>query len=472
MFVPVRFSLWLSGDGTDDTGRDILGPARYLSPPGLAAFDPADDQLIGAIWHTADGPATTGFLKEMLAKRPDLASGWADSRDLSPYDRSNPVQARLLEIEQRISHASNEDREALETELEQWIKQHGLIASDAAALAGVLLGDVRFFQAKFAHANQAWKAMVQRYPHHPLSHRARHNLIDKRGYPNPWHPSLDGAPRPSAADFPPPAAPFPELRTEHLEQIADDPRYHTLIEGLPFVRIEPGTFTMGGSPARFQRELPIRQVTISKPFYISAWPVTRKAWLNYRPDAWTGADREGLALELPAGDISHPEAAEYAAQLSKQHKRTFRLPTEAEWEYAARGGLEKKEYPWGDEAVDDSRANINLPQPTPVASYPPNGYGLFDCVGNIAEWVADAFLADAYAHTPEQCSDPYVVDESTIDPLLPEGSPQTVIRVMRASYCGDDPFLREQARVSWRNGIEDWVQAKGLGFRLVVEIDE
>jgi formylglycine-generating enzyme required for sulfatase activity len=245
-----------------------------------------------------------------------------------------------------------------------------------------------------------------------------------------------------------------------------------LIDGLPFVRIPAGTFMMGGSPARFQRELPVRKVTISKPFYSSAWPVTRAVWLRYRPDAWTGPEREGLSLELPAGDISHPQAVEYADALSKRHGRRFSLATEAQWEYAARGGLEGKQYPWGDEPIDETRANTHLPHLTPVASYPPNGYGLFEFVGNTAEWVADTFLADAFARTPFECTDPHVTDESTIDPLLPPDSPRTVIRVMRASYCSNDPFVREQARVSWRNGIEEWVQAKGLAFRLVAEADD
>jgi formylglycine-generating enzyme required for sulfatase activity len=470
MFVPVRFALWLSGDGTDDTGREILGPSRYLSPPGVAAFDP-EDNLVGAIWHTASAGEVLEFLKKMLAQRKDLAAGWSPDEELSPYDLSDPEQARLLQIERQIRGASMDQRRAIEKELERWLARHTGALSDAAALAAVLLGDVRFFQGDFRGANAAWQQMVERYPEHPLSHRARHNLLDKRTYPNAWHPSLEGAPRPTAADFDPLTVPFPEVRRANLDLVARDPRYHMLLDGLPFVKIPAGTFTMGGSPARFAREVPLRRVTISKPFYISAWPVTRAVWLRYRPDAWTGADREGLALELPAGAVSHQEAVEFAASLTRQHGRRFRLPTEAEWEYAGRGGLEGKQYPWGDEPIDETRANTRRPQLAPVASYPPNGYGLFDVVGNTAEWVADAFLADAYARTPFECTDPLVTDESTVDPLLPANSSRSVIRVIRASFSGD-PFMREQARVSWRNGIDEWVQANALSFRLVVETDE
>ena len=77
-----------------------------------------------------------------------------------------------------------------------------------------------------------------------------------------------------------------------------------------------------------------------------------------------------------------------------------RLATEAEWERAARGGLEGKLFPWGDEEISHELANYdNQDGTTPVGKYPPNGYGLCDMVGNAWEWVADYYDAKYYSHS-------------------------------------------------------------------------
>ena len=97
-------------------------------------------------------------------------------------------------------------------------------------------------------------------------------------------------------------------------------------------------------------------------------------------------------------EVSWFAAVEYAEWAGKQ------LPTEAEWEYAARGGLAGKKYPWGDAAPTSADANYdeNVGHPTPVGEYPANGYGLYDMAGNVREWCFDAYDADFYAESDDR----------------------------------------------------------------------
>jgi formylglycine-generating enzyme required for sulfatase activity len=115
-----------------------------------------------------------------------------------------------------------------------------------------------------------------------------------------------------------------------------------------------------------------------------------------------------------------------------------RLPTEAEWERAARGGLEGKRYPWGDESPDETKANFNrhVGHPTPVGSYPPNGYGLHDMAGNVEEWCYDWYRPDYYQNSPKR---------------NPQG-PDSGFHGWRVVRGGDWHYVPEHLRVSTRRG--------------------
>jgi sulfatase modifying factor 1 len=130
-------------------------------------------------------------------------------------------------------------------------------------------------------------------------------------------------------------------------------------------------------------------------------------WIAVRGAKWrrpTGLDSNLEGLEdHPAVHVSHADAAAFARWAGK------RLPTEAEWEYAARGGLAQKRYPWGDELTpqgkhccniwqgrfpDHNRAEDGYLWTAPVRTYPPNGFGLYQMAGNVWDWCADLWGTD------------------------------------------------------------------------------
>ncbi len=127
-----------------------------------------------------------------------------------------------------------------------------------------------------------------------------------------------------------------------------------------------------------------------------------------QPYVWVDSVPPPDRLDHPVALVRWDDAVAYCAWLSATSGRVVRLPTEAEWEKAARGGVEGKRYPWGDR-LDRNMANF-LTDPslkaihgtTPCRSYPPNAYGLFDVTGNVWEWVSDWYDPTYYAAAPER----------------------------------------------------------------------
>ncbi|WP_448203127.1 SUMF1/EgtB/PvdO family nonheme iron enzyme [Azospirillum sp. sgz302134] len=166
------------------------------------------------------------------------------------------------------------------------------------------------------------------------------------------------------------------------------------------VRIQPGTFSMGSDQGD-RSEKPVHRVTIAKPFAIGAYEVTVAEW---RACVDGGGCTGGMPRmtnptdNTPIHNISWQEAAAYAKWLSQKTGQRYRLPTEAEWEYAARGGTTGR-YWWGNETgplanCQDCGGPHERLTPAAVGSYKPNPFGLHDMNGGVAEWVADCWHPD------------------------------------------------------------------------------
>ncbi len=164
--------------------------------------------------------------------------------------------------------------------------------------------------------------------------------------------------------------------------------------------VPAGSFIMGAD-SRYKYEGPAHPVTIPKAFAIGRFEVTFDQWLACVEDGGCAKDPDdhkwGKGIH-PVINVSWAEAVGYTEWLSKKTGFVYRLPTEAEWEYVARGGTTTA-YSWGDKPGRD-RANCRncsgeIPHRTfPVGSFEPNPFGLFDVHGNVWEWVQDCWNAN------------------------------------------------------------------------------
>lgn len=186
--------------------------------------------------------------------------------------------------------------------------------------------------------------------------------------------------------------------------------------GMEFVLIPAGSFIMGSPPEeayRDEREIQ-HTVTITRPFYMQMTEVTLAQWRAVMGSKMFGR-RKGPP-DLPVVRVSWYDCVEFLDALNARNQGTYRLPTEAEWEYACRAGTNTA-YSWGDTA-DCTRAmygnntlkfgvcvdyittrGLKPNGPAPVKSYPPNPWGLYDLHGNVWEWCLDRFGAYDPAHS-------------------------------------------------------------------------
>lgn len=214
--------------------------------------------------------------------------------------------------------------------------------------------------------------------------------------------------------------------------------------GMELVYIPPGTFIMGSpyDADMHQSDETPHEVRLTNGFYMSATEVTQAQWQEVM-----GVNRSYFQGDsLPAEKMSWKEAVQFCERLSEREGNVYRLPTEAEWEYACRAGTNKSP-----ELLEVGWMAMNSGDQThPVAQKPANAWGLYDMHGNVAEW----------------CSDWYEPDygEEAKDPTGPEEGTVKVIR--GGGYDSFPPGCRCAARMSGPPGYK----YTNTGFRVVLEV--
>jgi formylglycine-generating enzyme required for sulfatase activity len=175
--------------------------------------------------------------------------------------------------------------------------------------------------------------------------------------------------------------------------------------GMELIRLPAGSFVMGGdwdAEQADENELPQHEVTFKQPFYIGRTPVTQSQWeavMGTNPSEFRGEDH-------PVETVSYEDAAAFLARLNaSEDSPGYRLPTEAEWEYAARAGTAST-YCFGPQTVrltEYAWFQKNSGRSTqPVGRLAANAWGLYDMHGNVHEWCADWFDRNYYARSPRE----------------------------------------------------------------------
>ena len=219
----------------------------------------------------------------------------------------------------------------------------------------------------------------------------------------------------------------PETAADRLALVAELP------DGaeMAFVWIDRGTFVMGSpptEPGRDDDEAPQREVQITRGFYLAQTEITQQQWtavMDTQP--WAGLDFVLQGPDYPAAGLSWLDVEQFAAALNASAgAELYRLPTEAEWEYACRAGTTTRWSFGDDEALLDDFAwhtgntwDVGLRHSQLVATKKPNPWGLYDVHGNLWEWVHDWYSPEYYGSAPK-------VD--------PSGPTTGIQRVLRGGY--------------------------------------
>ncbi len=241
-----------------------------------------------------------------------------------------------------------------------------------------------------------------------------------------------------------------------MKQISEDVLSFTVGNvSFKMIRIEHGTFMMGATPEMEcpnDEEKPVHEVIISKDYYMGETQVTQALWQTVMGDNPSHFKDDIMVKKHPVDSVSWNDCQEFIKKLNTLTGEQFRLPTEAEWEFAARGGNKSRHTQYSGSDDIDSVAwyyGNSGSQTHPVAKKLPNELGLYDMSGNVWEWCNDCYGDDYYANSP------------SVDPQGPSAG----FRVLRGGGCGDDPWFCRSSHRYWNcpdDGDHD------CGFRLAL----
>jgi formylglycine-generating enzyme required for sulfatase activity len=265
----------------------------------------------------------------------------------------------------------------------------------------------------------------------------------------------------------PAVAAEPDPKTRSL------PRRFTNAINMTFMLIPPGAFKMGSPTTESERSSDeyAHEVTLTQPYYLGIYPVTQRQFqilTDQNPSYFNSA--KGGGPDYPVENVSWYDAAEFCRRLSevpaeKAASRLYRLPTEAEWEFACRASIPM---PFSSGLTLSSReANFNgnypygmtprgpyLERTTKVGSFPPNPFGLFDMHGNVWEWCADYYDRNFYRNSPR---------------YDPAGPPSGTLRVVRGGSCFN---IGRFCRTAYRFGVVPTNHDIDVGFRVLMMLQE
>lgn len=249
---------------------------------------------------------------------------------------------------------------------------------------------------------------------------------------------------------------------------APDASFKDAVTGMEFVYVKGGCYMMGDNfkdGGIFEK---LHEVCVSD-FYIGKYEVTQGEWesvMGFNPSGFKQGPR------YPVETVDWNETQDYIQKLNKKTGKQYRLPTEAEWEYAARSGGKKQKYAtatgqlnrklanYGVESADKGDASDGYLNTAPVGSFPPNALGLYDMSGNVSEWCSDWYYGDYNGENG---------DARATRKNNPQGPPSGKTRVFRGGgYESGLFFCRASARNS---NTPNGFRYPDIGFRLALPVD-